>query len=352
MEYLKFSTRLILKLHSQILPYVNKIVDTWDLRLKKTNIGMIFSLSGQPSDRKINYIKECSIFSLYPNIVSKDALHFIVPFAIISDYLQELITREGPYDATSLNQFFSSIIDAIDINRTIGNYYFYRPYIKDNGYLNELVEECRRQIIKNKQFSLVAQPIKEFAELYSDLQFSKFMREPYRKEMITAWSEKYNKYTDVLPFEFFAASDSILGITALFTASLSQEITSDEIDKICKAYFPWICGLHKLLDNYVNSNEVKHFDSFNSTDYYETIKDCEERIAFFGIEALKRCETLKHPEFHTGIVEYLLSLYLSDPRALSGIKRLASLNILKEINHKISLNHCLCKFFRLTDKIS
>lgn len=352
MEYLKFSTKLILKLHSQTLPYVDKMLDTWDLRLKKSNIGMIFSLSGQPTDKKINYIRECSIFSLYPNIISKDALHFIVPFAIISDYLQELIKREGPYDAASLSLLFSSITDTIDINRTVGNYYLYHPYINDNGYLDGLVEECRRQVIKNKQFSLVAQPIKKLAEAYSELQFFKFVREPYRKEMITSWSEKHNKYPEVLSFEYFAASDSILGVAALFTASLSQEINSDEIDKIYTAYFPWICGLHKLLDNYVNSNEVTPFDNFNSTDYYQNIKDCEERISFFAIEALKKCETLMHPDFHKGVVEYLLSLYLSDPRALSGINRLASQNILKEINHKVDLNHYLCKFFRLTGKIS
>lgn len=353
MKYLNYSTKLILKLHNNVLPRADRIASLWEKRLNKTNVGMILSLSSQIPDQKWNYSKEYTIFPLYPQGDPTNSLRFIVPFSIITNYLKELIKREGPKDAVSLSQLFNSLIDAVDLSHTSENYYLYHPYISDNGYLQALVDECRRQIIKNKNFTLVAGSIKKSAKLYSELQFFKFIREPYRREMIHTWSKKYNTgSTDIFSFEYFAAADSILGIAALFACSLGDEITSDEINKIFTAYFPWICGLHKLLENYLNAQEDVVNDNYNPINYYKNLKICEERISFFAQKSLELCETLKHPDFHRGVVEYLLWLYLSDQRALAGINKLASFNIIKDVALKGKLNYNLCKLLRLTGKIS
>jgi len=353
MEYLNCSTKLILKLHNHVLPRADRMASTWEKRLNKTNVGMIFSLSGKPSYQKWNYLRECSILSLYPQGDLINSLRFIVPFTIITNYLKELIRREGPKDAVSLSQLFNSLIDSVDVSHTSEDYYLYHPYINDNGYLQALTEECRRQILKNNNFALIAGSIKKYAKLYSDLQFFKFISEPYRKEMIHTWSKKYNMGSaDPLSFEYFVAADSIFGIVALFACSLSREITSDEINKICEVYFPWICGLQKLLENYLNAQEDIGNSTYNPTNYYKNLKICEERISFFAQKSLELCETLKHPDFHRGVVEYLLWMYLSDPRALAGINKLASFNIIKNAELKGKLNYNLCKLFRMTGKIS
>ncbi len=353
MEYINYSTKLILNLHNNILSRADRMASIWEKRLNQTNVGMIFSISGQIPDRKWSYLRECSILSLYPQGDPTNSLRFIVPFTIITNYLMELIKREGPKDAVSLNQLFNSIMDAVDISHTSENYYLYHPYLNDNGYLQALVEECRRQVIKNKNFALVASSIKKYSKLYSELQFFKFIKEPYRKEMIHTWSKKYNiEGADLLSFEYFAATDSIIGIVALFTCSLSDEITSDEINKVCNTYFPWICGLHKLLENYLNVQEDIINTNYNLINYYKNLKICEERISFFAQKSLELCKTLKYPDFHRGVIEYFLWLYLSDPRALAGINKLASSNIIKDVDLKGKLNYNLCKLLRRTGKIS
>lgn len=353
MEYLNYSTKLILNLHSHILPRADRMASAWEKRLNQTNVGVIMSIIGQIPSSRWGYLREGSILSLYPKGHPANALRFIVPFTIITNYLMEIVKKEGPKDAVSLNQLFNSIIDAVDINHTSENYYLYHPYINDNGYLLSLVEECRRQVINNKNFPLVASSIKKYSKLYTELQFFKFIKEPYRKEMIHTWAKKYNSESaDLLSFEYFAAADSILGIVALFSCSLSDEITSPEINKICNVYFPWISGLHKLLENYLILSEDIINGNYNPVNYYKNLKICEERISFFAKKSLELCNGLKYPEFHRGVIEYFLWLYLSDPRALAGINKLASSNIIKDVDLQCKLNYNLCKLLRLTGKIS
>jgi len=289
------------------------------------------------------------IYALYPKTDLQSAVKFIVSLQTISDYLDNLCDRMEITDEPAFRQLHLSILDAVDPEREINQYYKFYPYWDDNGYLVKLVEECRCQIKNLPSYNLVIGPIKKYVHLYSDLQSYKHLSEKIREDCLKTWADYYMKqYPDISCWEFSAAAGSTLGIFVLYASAHDPDLTMDEVKMLDKAYFPWICGLHILLDYYIDAQEDLQMGDLNFTYYYKNLKQCEERLSYFIERSYEQCSNLPYPEFHRTMVRGLLAMYLSDPKASQGMNRLASHNIIKSSKPETVFYYKLCKFLRMT----
>ena len=289
-----------------------------------------------------------SAFALYPGADVSGTVRFIVSFQTISDYLDNLCDRSGIQDEKAFRQLHLSMLDAVDPQRAICDYYLYYPYKDDNNYLRQLVEECRLQISTLPGYSHVADRIKQYVRLYSDLQSLKHLPQNTREKKLLKWAEKYiGKYPAISPWEFSAACGSTLGIFAMFAAAHRHDLSPGEVKQMDSVYFPWICGLHILLDYYIDAYEDMQTGDLNFTYFYKNLKFCEERLSYFLKESLRRCLDLRYPDFHITILKGLLAMYLSDPKASLGLNRLTSRNILKASGRETIRYYNICRFLRL-----
>ncbi|MDZ7542704.1 DUF2600 family protein, partial [Clostridium perfringens] len=121
-------------------------------------------------------------------------------------------------------------------------------------------------------------------------------------------------YPDIKWNEFAAATGSTLGMFQLFAAALNKDACAEDAVRIRNAYFPYVNGLHILLDYLIDQEEDRIGGDLNFCNYYEDDETVIMRIEQFADRAIESIRELEHHRFHRMVIEGLLALYLSDPK--------------------------------------
>ncbi len=305
-----------------------------------------------------------AVYSLYPGVPdSENIVSFIVAFQTISDYLDNLCDRAGIEDEKSFRQLHLALSDAADPGENLHDYYRYYPYQNDLGYLGLLVRECRTQLSKSPALRLIIPSLKHQIELYTDLQSLKHLDQTVRENKLQRWALTYQEqYPDITWWEFSAATGSTLGIFLLAAAvavapfgaksgASEDSLSEAAILRMESAYFPWVDGLHILLDYFIDAQEDRTMGDLNFTGYYKNKRECQERLSLFIGESLNRSSGLPFPKFHQTVIIGLLAMYLSDPKALTGETREISRSLLQAGGPKAWFYYRCCRFLRFIKKL-
>ena len=230
--------------------------------------------------------------------------------------MDNLCDNNGVVDEKAFRQLHLSMIDALSSDNYKNDYYLYYPFKNDGGYLNFLVDQCKIIISDLPDFINIKKECIKLTQLYIDLQSLKHLRIDEREKRIFEWADKNNPFPqDLLPWEFSAACGSTLGIFIL--VGLSSSNNKFDVKEVHDGYFPWICGLHILLDYYIDRQEDYKDGEMNFTFYYKNEKETVERLSFIIVQSLNKGKIQNNPLFHTMVVKGLLAMYLSDPKAYS-----------------------------------
>ncbi|CAM3513672.1 tetraprenyl-beta-curcumene synthase family protein [Marinicrinis lubricantis] len=242
----------------------------------------------------------------------------IVAFQTISDYLDNLCDRSTSLKEEDFRRLHQSMLDAIHPKAQLHDYYEFREEKNDGGYLHNLVKTCQSCISMLPSYGVVYPYVKELVGLYCDLQVYKHIHKDLREPKLMAWWEQHRHLAPDLNWnEFAAATGSTLGMFMLFLASTHEHLSVEEALSIRNRYFPYICGLHILLDYFIDQEEDKAGGDLNFCNYYKDGEETAERIEYVVHKSYEACSRLKYSKFHRMIVEGLMALYLSDPKVSS-----------------------------------
>lgn len=246
--------------------------------------------------------------------------HVLIPLIValqtISDYLDNLCDRSTSLDPVDFRQLHQSMLDAVNPTAVLKDYYEYRSEKDDGGYLHKLVKTCQSCICMLPSYHLVQASVEMLVGYYCDLQVHKHIRHDLREGELLAWWERHKEaYEREIGWnEFAAAAGSTLGMFMLFLAASDKDLTPAAVRQIREAYFPYVCGLHILLDYLIDQEEDRVGGDLNFCNYYGSTEETERRIAEFARRARLRVMELPDASFHRMIIEGLLALYLSDPK--------------------------------------
>lgn len=344
--------KLIKAFVEEIFPLVDKELEAYLVRLENCPCEEL-KAQGQASIRsKRFHAQGGSIYALYPGVERESFVKFVVALQTISDYLDNLCDRAGVLDEGAFRQLHLAMEAALDPSREADqDYYRFYPYREDGGYLCDLVSNCQ-QVIKNRfpAYGQVKKEILALAEFYSDLQSLKHIDWATREEKLLNWANQHRP-GELSPWEFAAATGSTLGMFMLAAAASWPDLTASQVQEIKAAYFPWITGLHILLDYFIDQEEDRAGGDLNFVFYYQNRKQCEERLKLFLEQSLVKAKTLPNALFHVTVVEGLLAMYLSDPKALQGAKKEISLKLLAKGSPRVKILHWICQKLRQKNKL-
>ena len=244
-------------------------------------------------------------------------IHTLVPLIVayqtISDYLDNLCDRSTSLDPADFRQLHLSMQDALTPGAPLRDYYCYRQEKDDGGFLADLVRSCQEKVAALPAYPLVQQRVLELSCLYSDLQVYKHVAHDQREEQLFAWWERYRPHYPQLYWQEFAAvTGSTIGIFALFCLATDPALSEQEVQAVDSAYFPWICGLHILLDYLIDLEEDRVGGDLNFVSYYRSDQEATERLGYFFEQAKASVRHLPNPVFHRLIVNGLVAFYLVD----------------------------------------
>ncbi|MCM3079983.1 MULTISPECIES: tetraprenyl-beta-curcumene synthase family protein [Brevibacillus] len=237
----------------------------------------------------------------------------IVAYQTISDYLDNLCDRSTSLDPVDFRQLHVSMQDALTPGAPLRNYYQYREEQDDGGYLASLVQTCQHYAAQIPAYDKIQPRVLEFSVLYSDLQVYKHIHPALRENELLAWWDTHKEQRANLHWQEFAAvTGSTIGIFALFCLATDSDLGQEQVDEVSKAYFPWLCGLHILLDYLIDLEEDRLGGDLNFVSYYESEEEATERLQYFIKQAKTSVRRLPNPAFHRMIVDGLVAFYLAD----------------------------------------
>ncbi len=293
-----------------------------------------------------------SIYSLYAGVHTKDFITLVVALQTISDYLDNLCDRAGISDEKAFRQLHKAMTDALNPDATPQDYYEFYPFKNDGGYLTRLVLTCQETLRKLPSYQLVKLELLKLATLYSQLQTYKHLDPSIREEKMIQWIRKNNHpYPQITDWEFAAATGSTLGMFILCAVASNKNLTKTAVTQISKAYFPWISGLHILLDYFIDATEDEVNGDLNFVTYYIDDSQLLSRLTRFTEQALTQAQTLPQPLFHRTVTQGLLAMYLSDPKTNLRRERRIKKFLLKTAGSYTTFLYTLCKFLRFIKKL-
>lgn len=96
--------------------------------------------------------------------------------------------------------------------------------------------------------------------------------------------------------------------------AFNQDLPDELTNQIKTSYFPWVQGLHILLDYLIDQEEDRIHGDLNFCFYYKNNDEMIERLKHFTQNAMKSVSQLPHTRFHQLINQALLGVYLSDKK--------------------------------------
>ncbi|EQB37242.1 MULTISPECIES: tetraprenyl-beta-curcumene synthase family protein [Virgibacillus] len=337
-------SKLMFTVYTKIFPQVNKELSYWQTRAAAIPDDELRTQALASITSKRFHCQGGSVFALLAEEKWESAVRFVVAYQTISDYLDNLCDRSTSMDSAGFRMLHTSMRDALTLTDYSTNYYSLIQYKDDNGYLQELVQTCREVIASLDNLAVFQDNLLWLEGLYEDLQVHKHVVPNKREIRLKRWSDIKNDYS-LQWYEFSAATGSTLGIYSLVCYALAGRINDEMTGAITNGYFPYIQGLHILLDYYIDQHEDVTEKDLNFCSYYANQRIMLDRFEYFVNQALKQTTVLPDASFHKMVVKGLIGLYLGDEK----VKELENGSMVKKRMLKASGGASL--FFYLNTKL-
>lgn len=314
------------RVYRHILPAVHQELSYWKGRAMGIPNHELRTQALASIEDKTFHCEGGAILALMAKEDYQKAVRFIVAYQTISDYLDNLCDRSTSLDPEDFAALHQSMIDALSLEGEPKNYYRLREDQNDGNYLNDLAETCRTVLKELKHYDLIRDYLLELCEYYCDLQVHKHVKQEERVPRLEKWFHHHQAQLPEMEwFEFSACSGSTLGIFCLVSYAMREDFNAKDAENIRKGYFPYIQGLHILLDYFIDQEEDKREGDLNFCFYYKNQETLFKRLKHFIFMADRHTEYLPHKKFHQLINRGLLGIYLSDRkvRKQKNVRKLA-----------------------------
>ncbi|WP_270179655.1 tetraprenyl-beta-curcumene synthase family protein [Alkalihalobacillus sp. CinArs1] len=309
---------LMLNIYKRVLPRVHKELSEWKEFAERIPNKELRTQAIASIDSKTFHCEGGAIYGLLAGNNIDQSIKFIAAYQTISDYLDNLCDRSTSLNPEDFSALHESMIHALSPKVELTyNYYRYREEQDDGGYLKALVKTCQDVVRELPNFEEVQPALLELCRYYCDLQIHKHVIPEERVPRLEKWFN-YNKekLPDMSWHEFSACAGSTLGIFCLVSYSLGGTMPKGSTDRIKKGYFPWVQGLHIMLDYFIDQEEDRVGGDLNFCFYYQDNDELAARVGHFIKEADKSVKNLPHSNFHRLINKGLLGIYLADKKVM------------------------------------
>ena len=299
-----------------VMPSVEAHLDSWRSRAEKIPSLDLRAQAVASIGTKAFHCAGGGMYGLLAGERREEAIRFIVAYQTISDYLDNLCDRSISLDPNDFRLLHSSMLHALTPRTGPGHYYRLREEQDDGGYLAGLVATCQDVLSGLADYEVIAPHLHELAGFYIDLQVYKHISPEERLPAMQAWFEEHQ---DTLPamawHEFAACAGSTLGIFAVVAYACRGSCDSTLAEAVKRAHFPWVQGIHILLDYLIDQDEDRAGGDLNLCSFYSDQVEIVARFLYFHQQANASVASLPYAAFHRAMNHGLLGLYGSDPKA-------------------------------------
>lgn len=306
--------RFMQTIYRDILPIVHEELRFWKRKAREIPNMELRTQAISSIEEKTFHCEGGAIMALLaPPEKRREVISFIVAYQTISDYLDNLCDRSTSLSPDDFAALHESMSQALTIDAAPTAYYRYREDENDGGYLTSLMMTCQNVLAKTTHYELIVPYIRPLCRHYVDLQVHKHVRKDEREErLIVLYEAVKTEIPQMTWYEFAACAGSTLGIFSLVASANQRPFNRYVAKQLYEGYFPYIQGIHILLDYVIDQEEDRLEGDLNFCFYYENEEILQARLVHFIREAEKRAKQLPNATFHQFIIQGMLGIYLSD----------------------------------------
>lgn len=264
------------------------------LEAKRSNIeGACAFAAFAPWRRRGQVIRACASFQGAYNML---------------DILGEQPSEDPIADGRRLHE---ALLYALDPDAPRRDWYEHHPQHDDGGYLDSLLQECRAALATLPSRALVAPMALVAAERIVSFQSLNLSEAQGDHSGLESWARAATPAGgDLRWWETAAAAGSSLGVHVLIAAAARADLSAETVQALADAYFPWIGGLHSLLDTLVDKHEDETAGHRSLIEYYGPQR-AAQRLRMFAERAAAAARSLPHRRWHAVILAGMVGNYVS-----------------------------------------
>jgi len=260
---------------------------------------------------KRDNVEGASLFSILPKYRNESLLRLLVAYQVMWDFLDSVSEHGACAGQANGRQLHRALVEALDPEAPISDYYRHHPWKDDGGYLRALVETCRRSCARLPGYRqvrpLILRGVRDCA-----IQSLNHEREPSRRDVaLKEWAER--EFADehgLSWFERTAAAGAFMPHVLLALAA-EPSCKQEEVDAVYSAYFPWVSLTISMLDSYIDRADDTASESHSYISHYATEAAALERLAAIIRRIVSHAPGLPNGRRQAVLTEGIIAMYLS-----------------------------------------
>jgi tetraprenyl-beta-curcumene synthase len=237
---------------------------------------------------------------------------------MILEFLDNISERTADAGLENSFHLHRALIDAVDADRPISDYYRYHSGSGDNGYLQALVETCRASCVSMAGYSLIRELVAREATRAQVLAINHHPENERRDQQLECFARLW--FPENLGYSWFeltGAVTSSLAVHMLLAYAVDPSASFLDIADACRVYMPGLSLLATMLDSYVDMGEDLVNGHHSYISHYTDEASAIRRLCHLIDTALEQAATLRDGDRHVVIAAAMIAMYLSSNNARS-----------------------------------
>jgi tetraprenyl-beta-curcumene synthase len=271
------------------------------------------------------YIDGAAMFWTLPSRRVNELLSLLVAYQTIANYLDYVSERGAELRGVSGGRLMLALVDAVDVDAPLHDYYAEHPWTDDGGYLRELVLSCRSGCANLPGYAR-ARPllVREARRGYA----LELCHDPDARRRDAALErfavEEFGSVPGASWFELAGSATSLLAVIAVLALAADETSTERDMQAALALYSPWVGSLSLMLDSYIDRVDDAASGNWSAVLYYADRQTANRRIAALLEHSLRDAARLRHGQRHVLIIAMMVAMYLTGDGATSGLNAVST----------------------------
>lgn len=270
-------------------------------------------------DDKRYYTDGAALFWVLPRPRSRRLLALLATYQTIANYLDYASEGGASERGACGESLMMALVDAVDVDGPVRDYYADHPWNDDGGYLRTLVEHCRSACASLPRYDLARASLLREARRGRALELC-HDPDPERRDaaLRRLAVDDLGPFPGAAWFEVAGSATSMLGVVAVLALAADPQTTAADVEDALAVYVPWVGALSLMLDGYVDQADDARTGSWSAVAYYADPDAAAERIDALIRKAFDGVASLRRGERHTVVIAAMIAMYLTGADATAA----------------------------------
>jgi tetraprenyl-beta-curcumene synthase len=271
--------------------------------------------------RKRGSIDGAALFWILPRRRNRELLGVLVAYEVLADYLDCVSERGAGLGIENGRQLHLALVEALEPESEISDYYRFHSGGEDGGYARALVERCRAGAQRLPSY----EPLRPFltrAAGHSGVLGLNHEPDPSRREAaLKEWASEQSSEGAGTPDRrwYERSAGSSAWVTVLAMLALAAEpgraiggyLQRNEVARTYNAYTQWIAPAGAMLDSFADILEDAASGDHSYVAHYPSLEVATDRIGELVRQSRHEARALPGGARHTVILSCMIAFFLS-----------------------------------------